>query len=69
MDWDVEELAPRRWTDEIDRSCPYCKEEMDLSSHDGWYAVTATCQCGFQASMTPPDDISPLKGVMKEIRL
>ncbi len=69
MAWDIEEIMPERWTDRIDRSCPYCGEEMEIRSSSGWFAVTATCSCGFQATMTPPDEISPLKGVIKEIRL
>lgn len=70
MDWDMRDLEPKRWTDEVDLSCPYCKSEMSVDPDDSWYAVTLSCgECGFGCVATPPREISPLKGVVKEIRL
>ena len=70
-DWNTKDLEwDFSWLDGMDRSCPFCGEELDVKPGETAPDVArAKCGCGFNATFTPPDDISPLKGVIKEIRL
>lgn len=70
-DWDMGDLATGElWVEKVMPSCPYCGGEVDVDPDESCFAVSVRCDaCGFSCVATPPDEISPLKGVIKEIRL
>ena len=57
------------WADRL-KWCPYCGAEvkLEVTQLDPDIAMIE-CDCGYTASATAPTEISPLKGVIKEIRL
>lgn len=68
MDWDAEDILPKSdWSAGL--KCPFCGGEFDRDSSPDGFVVSARCSCGFSATMTPPRDLDPLKGVQKEIVL
>ena len=70
-DWNIEDVMPNgSWVDKVLPSCPYCGSKLNLDPDEQGFSVWISCgECGFGGSVHPPDDISPLKGVIKEIRL
>ena len=57
------------WADRL-RVCPFCHQEVEMDMRQEEPDIgSLRCECGYTSIFSAPDDLSPLKGVIKEIRL
>ena len=70
-EWELKELEwDFSWLDEMDKSCPFCKSELEIAPGTTDQGVAAAkCACGFTATFTAPYDLDPDKDVPIEFVL